>query len=175
MAQQNIMDVLPHLPAEQLRSIRDQVTVLLAIGGKGAKAGPDVRGNAADDFARDLYEALAAELQRRTRAKSMPFSLFAGSNQYETHFKAAARNAMDANALWFPKQSRAERMSMVQLYAKLALDYLAGQSRPMVWYNIAAAMNALPQVVDGAFPGYASAGLLGKVQALRTRRSSPSV
>lgn len=176
MTNPDLFASLPHLPAEQLIKLRDQVTVLLAIGGKpAAKPGREIRANSEEEFAKDLYDAVAAELLRRTRAKSMPFSVFAGSNQFETHFKAAARSAFEANAVWFPKQTRAERQSMVRLYANLVLDYLAGQSRPAVWYNVSAAMAVLPQVVDQAFPGYAAAGLLGKVQVLRTRGSPPPV
>lgn len=169
--QTDILDQLPHLPPEQLQQLKDRVTVLLSVGGKGPRKGKvaTTAPTGADAFAVGLYDALAAELKRRTQVRSLPFPVFAGSSQYATHFQPAAKAAYEANAQWFPKQSRVELQSMLGLYAKLALDYLARQDRPAVWYNIAAALNALPQVVDQAFPGYAAAGMLGKVQSMRTR------
>lgn len=160
------------LKPEELASVRDQATVLLALGSKKGTPRLELRVNGEEDYARDLYAAFAEELSARTRVRSMPYNVFCRNSQYTTHFQPGARAAFQANAQWFPRQSRAERLSMVRLYAKLTLEYLAAQGRPAVWFNIAAALAVLPEVVDTAFPGYAASGLLGKVQTLRCKGPS---
>ena len=157
---------LPNLTSDELREVRDRASALLEIGPKSTKA---VINTGQDDFIHDLYVATSEVIYKRTQVKCAPFCVFSKTSQYRDHYRPAAASAMAANEKWFPKQTRAERMSMVRLYAKLAIDYLAGQGRPAVWYNLAAAFAALPEVVDFAFPGYAASGLLGKVQMMRTR------
>lgn len=174
-ALKDLVGALPLLSNDQLQEIRDRASALLAIGPASEPAGRAGRADPADEFVRDLYGALAEELERRTRVKSAPFHAFASTTAFRDRFRPAARQAFVANSSWFPGQSKAERLSMTRLYARLCLDYLAGQSRPAVWHNISAAVNVLPQVVDGAFPGYAAAGLLGKVQSLRTRSARTPV
>jgi hypothetical protein len=164
----DIAAALPGLPATELQKLRDQVTVLLAIGPKGGEV---LSSNGKPDaFVPLLYDALAAELKRATQAKAAPFSLFAKSSTYENHFKPGALVAAEANARWFPRQTRVEQASMATLYARLCVQWLQQQSRPLAWFSINFALQALPEIVDQAFPGYAASGLLGKVQLARTRR-----
>lgn len=161
-----VLNSLPNLTPDELREVRDRASVLLTIGPKRSSK---TTGDVQDDFVHDLYVATSEILYKRTQVKRMPFKIFSRTSQYRDHYLPAAKAAESANEQWFQKQTRAERLSMVRLYAKLAIDYLDGQGRPAVWYNLAAAFTALPEVVDSAFPGYATSGLLGKVQALRTR------
>lgn len=161
-----VLNSLPNLTPDELREVRDRASVLLAVGPKHSSK---TSGEIPNDFVQDLYVASAEILYKRTQVKRMPFKIFARTSQYRDHYLPAAKAAESANQQWFPKQTRAERLSMVRLYAKLAIDYLDGQARPAVWYNLAAAFSSLPEVVDSAFPGYAASGLLGKVQAMRTK------
>ena len=161
-----MLSSLPNLTPDELREVRDRASVLLAVGPKyGSKTTGDVQ----DDFAHDLYVAVSDILYKRTQVKRMPFKIFSRTSQYRDHYLPAAKAAESANEQWFPKQTRAERLSMVRLYAKLSIDYLDSQARPAEWWNLASAFSALPEIIDLAFPGYAACGLLGKVQALRTQ------
>lgn len=170
----DLLASLPHLSAVELEQVRDRVAVLLTLGPSPARR-IERRGQAldADDFARDFYEAVARELQRRTQVKSAPYLQATKSKAFVERFVPAAHSAFQANAQWFPKQTRIERGSMLGLYANLVLDDLARRGQPALWHSIAFAVSNLPQVVDQAFPGYAAAGLLGKVQSLRCRGGSP--
>ena len=160
-----VLKSLVSLSPEDLREVRDHASALLVIGPKHGKAVTDER----NDFVIDLYSATSDLLYHKTQVRAVPYHVFAKTAQFRDHFLPAAKAASAANEQWFPKQSRTERISMVRLYAKLALDYLAGQGRPAVWYNLSAVFAALPELVDTAFPGYAANGLLGKVQLMRTK------
>jgi hypothetical protein len=164
----SILNTLPNLTAEELREVRDRASVLLTIGPKKSSVKP-VHNIAQDDFAYDLYTALSDLLYRRTQIRRAPYKVFARTIQYRDHFLSGATAASDVNQQWFPKQTRAERMSMIQLYVKLVINYLDERGRPAVWGNLASAFSSLPEIVDLYFPGYAASGLLGKVQAMRTR------
>jgi len=164
--QHDVLDALPTLSPDVLRAVHDRCVALLVVGGARLRASIPA-GN--DDFAADLYTALTAELRARTQVNGPPYHVFRRLAQHK-HFAECAQAAAAANAQWFPQQTRAERLSMLRLYARLVLDYVQEQHRPAVWPVIGAACAALPAVVDRAFPGYAESGLLGKVQALRTRK-----
>lgn len=164
--QDQLLAALPNLSAEALVRVRDQATILLNIGSKrGVEEQPD-------EFTAALYDALADELKRRTQVKQPPFRIFSASVTFHDKFGPAARVASEANAAWFPRQSKAELTSMALLYAQVVVDHLQQRGIPAVWTAIASTLHALPQVMDQAFPGYAQAGLLGKVQQLRTKRAS---
>ena len=156
---------LPHLSGAELRDVHNRASALLSIGPKTA-----VPARGADDFARDMYIALADLLQKRTQVRSMPHHVFSRQAAYRDQFLPAAQLAEEANAQWFPKQTKAERLSIVMLYAKLVLDDIAARSQPAVWRVISNAVMNLPQIVDQSFPGYAEAGLLGIVHRLRTQK-----
>lgn len=168
---------LTHCTPEQLVEIRDQAAVLLAVGPKSSAQRREVyrAPGGAEEFTRDLYEALVRELHVRAKVRHMPFENFLTSRTFEAHFKAAALAAFEANRAWFPKQSRTERSSMVRLYAELVVDGLKAAGKPLVWPVIAAYVANLHAVVDEAFPGYQAAGMLPKVQQLRVKGPSPAV
>lgn len=158
---QDIISALPLLPAEDLRKI-----AAIASGLDPGKAAP--RGSSQEsDFARDLYEALSKELSKAYQLSSAPFNMM--PKGLRQHFERGAETALLVNQRWFPRQTRGERMSMAQLYAKLILDYIREAGMSPHWRTLSWALGILPQIVDDAFPGYAEAGLLGKVQQLRTR------
>ena len=157
---------LPHLSGAELRDVHMRASALLSIGPKTDVIGP-ARGE--DSFVRDLYIALGDLLQKRICVRSMPFHVFIKQAAYQ-QFLPAAQFAEEANGQWFPKQNKAERLSMVMLYARLVLDDIASRSQPAVWRVISAAVLNLPQIVDQAFPGYAEAGLLGIIHRLRTQK-----
>lgn len=173
--QEQVLAALPHLPADVLAKVRDAATVLLAVGPKKAspRSGDGATGGVPEDFARALYDAIADAVAKRTRVKATPFHVFSRSATYHDKFLPAAEAAAEANGQWFPKQSKSERASMAALYATLTLDYLDSRRTPVLWPTIAVALASLPAVVDRAFPGYAAAGLLGKIQQLRTRPRPP--
>lgn len=157
---------LAALPVEELQEVHSHAAALLAVGPKvRVRTTPSV-----DEFSASFYAALAELMDTRTRVHSLPFAVFSRTAQYRDHLGPAMCLAAEANRQWFPEQTKTERLSMVRLYAKLCVQYLDEQDRPLVWYNIAAAVSSLPGVVDRAFPGYAASGLLGKVQLLRTRK-----
>lgn len=170
-----LLALLPTLPVEDLQRVKDQATLLLALSPKSALPRVELRAGGEQEFARDLYDALAAELLARTQVPAPHWNIFSRHNQFHSHFKPGAAAAYAANLAWFPKQSRAERASMLQLYARLVLDGLAAQGRPSHWHWVSDALRNLHAVVDSAFPGYAASGLLTKVQQLRTRPSRPPV
>lgn len=163
-----LFNSLPGLTQDELRELRDRALVLLAVGPKNEKK--MMVGSNQYDFARDLYEATASILFSRTQVKGMPYHVFLKTPQYRDQYLPAVIIAADVNAQWFPKQTRVERLSMVRLYAKLVIDYLISQGRPLLWYNLNAAFSSLPAVVDSAFPGYAASGLLHKIQIMRTKQ-----
>jgi hypothetical protein len=161
-----LLTALPHLSPAELRTVHERCAALLTIGPKGDSSSEGAPGAAG--FAMDLYGAFSDALLEITKVKSMPFPVFTRTAAGKW-FRDAAAVAQQANDVWFPKQSRAERLSMAKLYASLVLDHLAARERPAVWQNISAAVSSLPVLVDYAFPGYAAIGMLGKVQNLRTR------
>ena len=158
---------LPHLSGAELRDVHTRASALLSLGPKTEIAVP---ASGANDFARDLYVAIADLLHKRTQVRSMPYHVFSKQAAYREQFLPAAQLAEEANGQWFPKQTKSERLSMVMLYAKLVLDDIAARSQPAVWRVISNAVMNLPQIVDQSFPGYAEAGLLGIVHKLRTQK-----
>lgn len=167
---ESVLNTLPNLTVEELREVRDRASVLLTIGPKKSATKP-VLNVVQDDFERDLYDALSILLYKRTQIKRAPYRVFVKTTQYRDHFLPAVTAASDANHQWFPKQTRTERMSMVQLYVRLAINYLDERGRPAMWGNLAAAFSSLPEIVDLYFPRYAASGFLGKVQVMRTKGS----
>lgn len=159
-----LLTALPHLSPAELRTVHERCTALLAIGPQDPADGAPGKAG----FTMDLYGAIGDALLEITKVKSMPFPMFARTAAGKW-FRDAAAVAQQANDIWFPRQTRAERLSMAKLYANLVLDHLAARERPAVWQNISAAVSSLPVIVDYAFPGYAAIGMLGKVQSLRTR------
>lgn len=156
---------LPHLSPAELKTVHARVSMLLHLEPKAQAS--TVAGE--EPFARDLYNAIADLLAKRTKVKRAPFAVFCKQSAYSEHFLPAAKAAEEANAQWFAEQTKAERMSMLMLYARLVLDHLAARSKPAVWALISYTLTDLPEIVDAAFPGYAEAGLLGKVHSIRTK------
>lgn len=161
-----VLGSLTNLTLDELRQVRDNASALLALGPKhDAKLSMTEH----DDFAFDLYVAVSDILYKRTHVRRMQFRMFTRTAQYRDHFLPATKMAKEANTQWFPKQSRTERMSMMQLYAKLAVDYLDSNGRLINWYSLSGLFSSLPELVDTNFPGYAACGMLGKIQEMRTR------
>lgn len=165
-----IVSALPELSAAELDEVHSRLAALRTIGGGGRK---DKITREINSFAKDAYVVISEAMSKRTRVRNgMPFSAFTKQTIYESKFLPAVKVAEEANAQWFHQQSKAERMSMLMLYADLVLDFLSDRRMPAVWGSISYALSNLPMIVDLAFPGYAEAGLLGKVHTLRTKRAN---
>ena len=157
---------LTNLTLDELRQVRDNASALLALGPKHDTKPATTEH---DEFAFDLYAAVSDILYKRTHVRRMQFRVFTRTAQYRNHFLPASKIAKEANTQWFPKQSKTEQMSMAQLYAKLAIDYLDSNGRLINWYSLSGVFSTLPELVDVCFPGYAACGMLGKIQEMRTR------
>jgi hypothetical protein len=159
---------LLNLTADELRQVSARCQSLPAVS--GTSMNQNFKQTDAGPFLEGLYLALCDELKHRIKADVIPYRIFAKAkaNLHRTYV-LGAKAASVANESWFPDQTRAEQASMVKLYAKLILDHLEEIGTPLLWPVIVHYVEALPGIIDAAFPGYARAGLLGKVQTLRTK------
>jgi hypothetical protein len=159
---EKLIAALPEMASEDLRTLHAKLGFLLKVGPKGEQ-------ETATSFSAVMYSALVDQMVERTKVKYPPFGVFQKQAGYQK-FAEACAVVEEANSMWFPKQTRAERVSMTALYAGLVLDRLAERGTTMVWNTINFWLGNLPALVDDAFPGYAMSGLLSKVQMLRTKR-----
>jgi len=157
---------LPNRTAAELKVIHERCSALLAIGPKANAVNMD---KGTSDFAADLYKSIDDLLFERTRVRNAPYLVFLKTSNNAAKYKEAALAAANANATWFPKQTRAERLSMCGIYARVILDYIAAREWVAVWPTINHRIGELPVLVEDAFPGYAANGMLGKVQTMRTQ------
>lgn len=159
---------LTKLDPEHLQEVILRCHALLAIN--PTTTVPAQNKNDANPFYEGLYTSIADEVKKRTGSGSPPYRVFCKMQQalqriYITHCKTA----QEANAGWFPEQSRSEQASMIRLYAQLIVANVEARELPLVWSILANTVGDLAAIVDQSFPGYAGVGLLSYVQALRTR------
>lgn len=163
---------LPHLSPDDLKAIHDRCAALLSLGsGNGARLAVQRRVTSVEDeFAEMLYSAISDILMERTQIRCMPFRVFMAQQASSKRYREMIAVANAANDKWFPKQSKAERASMIRLYAECIIKHLVSRHLPLTWHStIPNAVGNLPAIIDRAFPGYAASGMLGQVQALRTK------
>lgn len=164
-----IVDGLPTLGIEELADLRRRIDACMVLAPKEEGGSVSLPREEESEFARALYESLAEILAKRTKTKRAPFVAFSKSGSFK-EFLRAAQAAEVCHRGWFPKESRAERLSMCALYAELCLDFLEERQQPAFWREISHALDNLPQIIDAFFPGYAESGLLPMVKALRCKR-----
>lgn len=163
---EKLIESLPGMEADELRAVHARVTVLLKTGPKNSRASQT---NSTPAFAGVMYSALVDQMALRTGVKYPPFSVFQSQPSCQ-RFLEACQVIEEANGMWFPKQTKAEQASMATLYAGLVLDRLSERGSTLVWGTINYWLENVPGLVDDAFPGYAMAGLLSKVQTMRTSK-----
>lgn len=169
---QVIREVLPLLGEDDRKALAEQLGVT-AGGATPRKRIIDLKPpeSEGDAFARELYEALSAQVLRKVQVKLAPWSIFMTRRKRTKLYMDAAASAKSMHDTWFPKLNRAERKSMLGLYAELCYDHavtgrMAESSMPLS-VKLALSVTDLPQVLDRAFPGYAASGLLPRVAAAR--------
>lgn len=161
-----LMETLPDLSKDELRAVQARVQFLLQTA-TGKATGPAAQAEP-NEFAQAMYGAFSDMLKRRFGTRVAPWFVFTQGPQYG-NFAAACDLAKEANSAWFPKQTKAEAASMLLMYAGLVIDRLEDRATTIVMPTITFWLGNLPALVDDAFPGYAAAGMLGRVQQLRTK------
>ena len=114
-----------------------------------------------EDGWKTLYDSIAKE--SGDRGIVLPSSSYFRSNSYFKRFREGAGIVDRFIEDNFPEANRISRVKVYRVFAKIFIDYLEDIDNEVNMTNISIFAYRIPSIVDNAFPGYASVGMLSKI------------
>jgi hypothetical protein len=123
------------------------------------------------DSATEVFHALTNAILRSTGVRSMPLSVLKQQGRTWDKFLQASTGV--EHLVSSLEKDRVKKLALRQWLCRLLISHMLENSIEPTWKNIAAVLPDLPVILDSAFPGYMSSGLMPKVLALLYKGIKP--
>lgn len=147
-AVEKIIKYLPKLNQKELRKLNSAVKFLL----KDEKV---------ESGWENVYALLCKEAKNRG-INLPPKNVFRSYSNFK-RFEEGIEVVEEFTETHFPRIDRVHKAKVQSLYCKILIDYLEESKMGVSMMGICLGYRDLPNLVNDAFPGYASAGLLMKI------------
>ncbi len=135
-----------------------------------------------DQFEVELYTAISKEASVQLKIPSIPYPLFKKINKKQSlQFSKAVKKAKAQIELWFGKTTVLQRASLFSLIARLLVQGAHRMQKRVEGLSMLQAislqLSELPILLDNAFPGYLSSGLMPMVlqKRMQGETSCPNI
>lgn len=155
-ALQQIVNLLPHLPKGDLLQVHKAVGALMSLNGHASMPTKDEVVSSIDP----MLIVISKVMQSRGLEFSSPYMLSRSNayNKFRVEHAPAITKFLEAQRL-----SHLEQALLLDMGVRLLIDRLQSRGMSVSGRAILWNMHQLPSTIDQAFPGYAEAGLLGKI------------
>ena len=149
-----ILADLPHLSGEELERVRSQLGVVQSLGGKAAPAPKGSRAKTGDD---DLALSVLAAYVKDKGVDYSTAGMLRKSNGY-----SAFREKVPVVFAFISQgaRTRPEQLGLLRIGIELLYENLVQMGVSVSARTVMAHFHRVPAVINEAYPGYATAGLL---------------
>jgi hypothetical protein len=144
-----VLELIPTLPMQEVKRIRDHCTVALQLLGKQT----EVEHN---DW---LLEGIFSELRKRGLRETLPSNFRLKNSRSFAGYLDKSKLVRDALLIAVPDLSRAEEYALGDVVARSLVRYVEAFSDVSV-ESVLRHVQYVPQALEKSFPGYLASGML---------------